>query len=503
MRFHLEGRMVLSGDVSRAEPELGPFIEEANTTALVKGAPPGKGARVTAWKLQGDRMAVTIDSDEYVRAHDALVRLGKLFGQKFGKKLATGVRQLLADRYDIELDLEVEPLGPIKVPFVDSMRIDGKKCMLSFANLEEKFLTEKYIDRLITLIQDKVRAQHYAGKGEHWELVWESPRRPAHFDQDPTPALEKAGWIRRGASRGPWIHGPEMTRLFRTFEGLVDRELLGPLGFQEMIFPKLEPFSVWERSGHAKGIYPEVYYVCPPKSRDPAMWEEIIDHYRITNEVPLEKIRDRLDLPVGGMTYAQCPALWTFFQGRTIPNDRVPIKVFDRSGTSHRYESGGLHGIERVDEFHRTELVWLGTREQVNGTARDIMAAYKKIFEDALELDWRQARVTPWFMAQEGMVGTDETTEIGTTDFEGRLPYRKGTAEEWLEFQNVSNNGMKYPKGFTVKLQSGEPLWSGCSGIGLERWAAVFIAQYGLDLGKWPRAVREAYGEMPRGIRFL
>jgi seryl-tRNA synthetase len=233
------------------------------------------------------------------------------------------------------------------------------------------------------------------------------------------------------------------------------------------------------------------------------MWEEIIDHYRITNEVPLEKIRDRLDLPIGGMTYAQCPALWTFFQGRTIPNDRVPIKVFDRSGTSHRYESGGLHGIERVDEFHRTELVWLGTREQVNRTAQDIMAAYKKIFEETLELDWRQARVTPWFMAQEGMVGTDENAEIGTTDFEGMLPYRKGTTEEWLEFQNVSNNGMKYPKGFTVKLQSGEPLWSGCSGIGMERWAAVFIAQYGLDLGKWPRAMREAYGQIPRGIRFL
>ena len=502
MRFHLEGQMVLSGDVSRACSEFGPFIEEANSTALVKGAPAGKGARVSSWQLKGDRFAVVIDSDEYVRAHDALVRLGKMFGQKFGKKLAAGVRQLTADRYEIELELEHDPLGPVKIPFVDSLLIDGKKCRLSFANLDEKFLTEKYVDRIITLVQDKVRAQHYDGKAEHWELVWQSPGRQAHFDQDPTPALEKAGWIRRGASRGQWIHGPEMTRLFRTFEKTVDAELLGPLGFQEMMFPKLEPFSVWERSGHAKGIYPEVYYVCPPKSRDPAFWEEVIDLYRITNEVPLEKIRERLDLPVGGMTYAQCPALWTFFQGRTIPTDRVPIKVFDRSGTSHRYESGGLHGIERVDEFHRTELVWLGTREQVDQTAREIMGAYKRIFEEILELEWRQARVTPWFMAQEGMVGTEEAREIGTTDFEGRLPYRKGTAEEWLEFQNVSNNGMKYPKGFTVKLQSGEPLWSGCSGIGLERWAAVFVAQYGLEPAKWPRAAREAYGEMPRGIKF-
>jgi len=89
------------------------------------------------------------------------------------------------------------------------------------------------------------------------------------------------------------------------------------------------------------------------------------------------------------------------------------------------------------------------------------------------------------------------------SDYEGRLPYRQGTNEEWLEFQNVSINGTKYPKGFTVKLQNGEPLWSGCSGIGLERWTAVFIAQKGLDPEKWPKAMRELFGETPRGIRFL
>jgi seryl-tRNA synthetase len=503
MRFHLEGRLVLSGDISKAEADLPPFVQEANSTVLVKGAPAGKGARIGVFNLKGDQLEVTIDSDEYVRAHDALVRLGKLFGQKFGRKLAVGVRRLEADSYLIELELEKEPLQLVRIPLVETIRFDGKKCTITFGKLDEKFLAEKYVDRIITLIQDKVNAQHYAGKAEHWELVWKSPERPPLTNLDPTALLEKEGWIKRGASRGQWIHGPEMTRLFRTFEKVVEHEILGPLGFQEMIFPKLEPFSVWERSGHAKGIYPEVYYVCPPKSRDPLLWEEVIDHYRITNEVPLEKIRERIDLPIGGMTYAQCPALWTFFQGRTLPNDRMPIRVYDRSGTSHRYESGGLHGIERVDEFHRNELVWLGTRFQAVETAAALNASYKRIFEETMELDWRMARVTPWFMAQEGLTGDSAETEIGTTDYEGRLPYRQGTGEEWLEFQNVSVNGTKYPKGFTVKVQSGEPLWSGCSGIGLERWTAVFIAQKGMDPAKWPRPMRELYGETPRGIRFL
>ena len=41
------------------------------------------------------------------------------------------------------------------------------------------------------------------------------------------------------------------------------------------------------------------------------------------------------------------------------------------------------------------------------------------------------------------------------------------TTETGLQFQNLFVNGEKYPKGFTEKAQSGEPLWSGCSGVGL------------------------------------
>ncbi len=48
-----------------------------------------------------------------------------------------------------------------------------------------------------------------------------------------------------------------------------------------------------------------------------------------------------------------------------------------------------------------------------------------------------------------------------------------------------------------------EGLWSGCSGIGLERWASAFYAQKGLDPAGWPAAFREIVGELPEGIRFL
>jgi len=271
-----------------------------------------------------------------------------------------------------------------------------------------------------------------------------------------------------------------------------------------MIFPKLVPWEVWMKSGHAKGVYPEIYYVCTPKTRDAAYWEDIGDYFKVTGEVWVDEIRNRIDGPIGGLCYAQCPSFWPFLQGETLANDCLPIRIFDRSGTSHRYESGGIHGIERVDEFHRIEILWLGTAEQTVETADRLHDAYTRVFEDLLELEWRCAKVTPWFMAQEGMIGAGESScgcggRIGTTDYEALLPY----SSSWLEFQNVSINGDKYPKGFNVKIQSGTDCWSGCSGIGLERWTAAFLAQKGLDIGNWPEKVAKLVGEPKNLFKFL
>jgi len=73
---------------------------------------------------------------------------------------------------------------------------------------------------------------------------------------------------------------------------------------------------------------------------------------------------------------------------------------------------------------------------------------------------------------------------------------------KWLEFQNLSILGDKYVKAFNIKAQKGE-LWSGCTGIGLERWMAVFLAQKGLDPENWPEGFRKYLDKLPEGIKIL
>ncbi len=500
IKLQLVADLTLSSDITKeAEETLKNAVIESNKNLFFKGVPkdadPSEVGQITDWQVTGKVLTITIKSGGYTRVHDALFRFRKYLAGTLGKQ-RLGIRTIEITSFLITLCGEDYSNASLpKLPFLQVISKDASHLEISL-QMSATDCENKVPDRVIRLIEEKNAQDEYGGKTEHWELIFESGKKKLYSSTDPTEEMVKRKWIQHGLSRGQWCHGPQSVRLFRAFEQIVLDEIIRPLGFHEMIFPKVVPWDVWKRSGHCKGVYPEIYYVSTPKSRDPAYWEEVIDYYKVTGEVPIEMIRDRIDGPIGGLCYAQCPPFWPFIQGETLSNECLPIRVFDRSGTSHRYESGGIHGIERVDEFHRIEIVWLGTVDQTIETADKLADAYYHVFEDILELEWRAARVTPWFMAQEGMLGTAETEgkggkRIGTTDYEALLPYNNS----WLEFQNVSINADKYPKGFNVKIQSGEDCWSGCSGIGLERWTASFLAQKGLDYDNWPEQVQKLAGK--------
>lgn len=504
VRFALTADLLFSGEIpGDAVEAVEKTVTDSNTVMFRRGVPAGAAedeiGRITDWKIEGNTLSLTIESGPYTRVHDALFRFRKQITATLGR-FRLGLRDIRVARYEITLSGPVpEGLKIPTLPFISSAVMTAEKIELSL-QVSATDLEQKIPDRIVKLIEEKMEALTYGGKGEHWELLYESGKKERFFNADPTAEMIERGWIKHALSRGQWIHGPQSVQLFRAFEQIVMEEIISTLGFTEMIFPKLVPWEVWIKSGHAKGVYPEIYYVCTPKTRDPAYWEEVGDYFKVTGEVPVEMIREKIDGPIGGLCYAQCPSFWPFVQGQTLASDCLPIRIFDRSGTSHRYESGGIHGIERVDEFHRIEILWLGTPEQVVEMADRLHAAYKRLFDEVLDLEWRSAKVTPWFMAQEGMLNGEGVNErIGTTDYEAYLPY----SDSWLEFQNVSVNGDKYPKGFNVKVQTGKDCWSGCSGIGLERWTAAFLAQKGFDMNNWPERVAALVGQQKELFRFL
>ncbi len=494
MQYKLSGFLRMSGSLVGNEKDLEELVKFANTQ-FSKG---GDG-KIFSWKIDGDKLNVDITSSSDPKPHEMLIRLKKFFVEKLGKKLKLGVREIFAEKYSVEFETEQEPLHEFKIPFANQFELKGKKAKISFENLNEDLLQNNYIDKLMKLVNEKIKNQHYEGKGEYKEYVWEGKQRKLTYNKDPAEELEKIGWIKRSHSKGQWILGPEITALITVFKELSIENIYKPLKFFEMTFPKFEPWSIPSKSGHAQNIYPNAYFVFVPKKSDEKDWEEVMDHFKVTGKVDTEGVAKR-SVSVGMMSYAQCPAFWPFLEGKILEEKTLPMKIYDWSGPTYRNESGGTHGLDRVEEFHRTETLWVAEKKDAIKIWRELKDAYVKLFDKVLDMEIKVARVAPWWMAHEGKASFKSTDELGTFDFDAYLPYRGDRKTEWLEIQNNSCNGEKYPKAFTVKLRSSE-LWSGCAGGSFERWVAAFLAQKGLDSKNWPAAVRKKWEEKIKGFK--
>jgi seryl-tRNA synthetase len=504
MRGELDAELVLSqpphGGRRTLEAILPGIAEDAIGRSLGKGA----AGKLERWDLDADHLTISLTADNS-RAHQALLALTRRLKEELGRTEKIGVRTVAARRYRLTFDVPEPPTGPITLPIPHELRFEDRTAVLELKGLDEEALRDNWSDRAVALVEEKVRRQHYEGKEQYWKLLSQSPPRELTFREDPTEAMLRRQWLRNGPTKGKWFLGPVPAYLLRTMERIAVEEVLRPLGFEEVVQPHHDSFDILLKTGHLEGLPGEFYYVSEPKSRDPADWERFTDLVKITRKVPEKELTGLVTGPVAVSCYAQCPTTYWWLSGRTIAQEMLPVKVFDRAAISNRYESGGRHGLERVDEFHRIEPVYLGTREQLLELREQLLARYAHVFDEILELEWRTAWVTPFYMQQSGKVGVeDEVQRVkGTIDFEAYLPYRgPRDKSEWLEFQNLSIVGDKYTKPFNIKTQKGE-LWSGCTGIGLERWLAAFLAQRGLDPAGWPAGFRKYAGELPREIRFL
>ena len=499
-RFELQARFTLSSDVTSLAKEFERFIASANESILKKGQ--NKLAVIENYTIDKGTLSLFITSEGTLRPHNALLQIKNALSKELGKTHHIGVRGITIERYSISFELPREPQTPVSIPFAE-VQIYGKQATMLLSDVSEEFLRGNYIDRMMNLVKEKVENQYYEGKAEFWKLIWKSEEKTPVWTKDPTVEMENLGWLKQGPTKGKWFYRPQAAAILKTMERIAIEEVLKPLGFQEVIESHIKPFDIWLKTGHMEGMPYEFYYVVEPKTRDAKDWERFTDLTKITKEVPLDELQKNLSTPTAGLCYAQCPMIYWSFKGKTIAEESLPVLVYDKTAISARYESGGRHGIERVDEFHRIEPVYIGTREQLLSLREEFLKRYKHVFNDIFDLEWQMAWVTPWYMQQAGKIGDESSQDTGTIDFEAYMPYRGSRKDsEWLEFQNLSILGDKYITAFNIKAQKSQ-LWSGCSGIGLERWTTAFLAQKGLDPDRWPEGFRTYMNSVPKGIEFL
>jgi len=530
MKFALKGEITFSKDASEAEKDIKKFIDEANREIFLKGVPEDwkqDASKIVDWNLKGDVLEIEMKSGRRGRAHDAILRIKTPLTQLLGKKYRLGVRKITAKKYEITIPIKKAPevdetTGIIKVgeidlratvvdkimdmPYVSDSSIAENKLIIKFEELNESELRRHVVDRVLKVIKESVPepggeptleevAQpsdiltRQVTKIEPGTVIYSSQKQRFFFEDDPTEEAAKLGWVKKFSGRGQWFYAPPFVALQRAIEEIVLEKLVYSMEFEECLFPKLIPIPVMDRMKYLEGL-PEGMYYCSAPRRDPGIFNKFRDELAIKREVPIDLLKEGLKDPSYVLAPAQCEPFYEFLSHQVVDEKDLPIKFFDRSGWTYRWEAGGAKGLDRVHEFQRIELVWLGTPEQTE-KLRDQTVDISHKIADELELEWyTEVGDDPFYL--EGRKVEDrgiEFPDIPKKEMRLVVPgEKKGVA-----IVSANIHGTHFVEGFSVKETHNHRIWTGCTGVGITRWVFGFLAQKGFSQDNWPEAVKKRF----------
>ena len=121
------------------------------------------------------------------------------------------------------------------------------------------------------------------------------------------------------------------------------REVHEARGYQEILGPQLNHYSLWKTSGH---------------------W----DHYQ-ENMFLVELSEDQ----IYGLKPMSCPNAILAYQRKTRSYRDLPLRIAEIGHVHRREPSGTLHGLFRVQGFHQDDSHNFVTEEQIPGEINDIL----------------------------------------------------------------------------------------------------------------------------------
>ncbi|VVC04764.1 Type-2 serine--tRNA ligase [Candidatus Bilamarchaeum dharawalense] len=266
---------------------------------------------------------------------------------------------------------------------------------------------------------------------------------------------------------GQFVILPKGARLMKAICTLLDRCIRKPLGFEEVFLPKIAPVDSFRKAG-ILGKWDGYLIAAIPFS----------DTHGVTEEYLLDPL--------------QCTTFYQFHENKVIDTSMGPVKWFDSSGPTYRNEdSDRIVPLVKQREFHRAEFVYMGTRAHVIQIREECLARLERMCRD-LGLGYRIVVGSGCYQLESGKSEMPQTVEeIPIKDLEIHCPgYENGGS--FLEVAGSAVLGTIITSRFKIRDQNGNELWSGCTGIGLERLMFAVLTNYGVDFDNLPVTVQEA-----------
>lgn len=252
---------------------------------------------------------------------------------------------------------------------------------------------------------------------------------------------------------GQYVILPKGTKLLNKIYEAMQEHIVRPLNFEEVVLPKMAPVDTFEKASLVD--FPD------GKQRQtefPWSWDQYlcaVNPFGETEGVKETYVLDPL----------QCTVLYQFLKGKTVDVSDGPVKWYDRSGPTYRNESldSLMPGVKQR-EFHRAEFMFLGTEEQVTETREQALQQVESLCQ-SFGLGYRIVVGGSCHRLEDHEVREPTSIEdIPVKDVEVYCP-----GYGYLEVSGNAVMGNTLTSRFSISGNNEEELWSGCSGIGLNR----------------------------------
>lgn len=327
--------------------------------------------------------------------------------------------------------------------------------------------------RLNVVAQRDVLPQRNAHRAE--AVVWQSMALP-RASRIRFADLERAGLAAREGEGTYTVSGP-LADLLAGIDRRVRTIAADLCDAVETRYPALIPTEVLARAGYFDA-FPQFLMTAGRLRSD-------VDGYdRFAPEFAAAPDRARfLHERAGHAGYCLSPTVChhTFqqFAGRELPEAGAAVTA---CGRVFRFESRYQRTLERLWDFTLREVVFLGSRESVVETRRRLMEAICT-WVDRLRLAGQLE------LADDRLFGTGATARRARVQRALKLKFtlRMPVVEDRsIAVGSFSVHGSKFGEAFGIALPGGAPAYTGCLGIGLERFAYAFLCRHGLDPSDWP-----------------
>ncbi len=165
-------------------------------------------------------------------------------------------------------------------------------------------------------------------------------------------------------------------------------------------------------------------------------------------------------------------------------------KCYTWMGRVFRYESRNINGLDRLYEFNVRELVFVGDEEFCRNCRTKALPAVTEL-SAYLDLDVAiQTATDPFFATVSAAKKFWQAAQEVKNEI--KIPVLGSNGEKkQLACGSINLHGNFFGERFDIKDGAGNPVHTGCVGLGIERWVLAAFTQHGFDEDRWPEAVRE------------